>query len=288
MGRIRDIIALTRPFTLLAPLVGFYCGAIMAWQSALPGAEFPPRVWLGAAGGVLLNIFSNAVNQIYDLEIDRINRPERPLPSGRLKVWHAWVVALACLAEALALGALLSRELLLVFAAAALCTWLYSAPPARFKRHWLPAHAVMAAARGLLIPAAGWAAVAPLSHPDPWAAGAVLFLFVLGAAATKDFADMPGDSANGIKTLPVAFGPARAARMIAPFLVIPFLLIPGFTNAGWLDPATRPLTALALYGAFVAVLMIRGQAAPSRAAWVHMYLLLMLAQAGFAVCYALN
>jgi 4-hydroxybenzoate polyprenyltransferase len=262
----------------------------MAWKSVLPGSVFPRHVWLGAAGAVLLNIFSNALNQIYDLEIDRINRPERPLPAGRLKKIHAAIVAIVCLAEALTLGAFLSRQLLLVFAAAALCTWLYSSPPARLKRHWLPAHLVMAVARGLLIPVAGWAAVAPLHSPDPWAAGAVLFAFILGAAATKDFADMPGDRAGGIRTLPIAFGRNAAARIMAPFLIIPFLFIPGLTSMGWLHPAARPLTALSLYGAFAAILMIRGQARPrlekeSRAAWVHMYILLMLAQVGFAACY---
>ena len=283
---------LARPGTLAAPLVGFYCGAVMAWQATAPGQPLPERVWLGALGGVLLNAFSNALNQIFDIGIDRINRPERPLPAGRLNRVHAGVFAFICLAEALALGALLSRALLAVFAAAALCTVLYSVPPARFKRHWLPAHVVMAAARGLLIPVAGWAAVAPPLRPDPWAAGAVLFLFVLGAAATKDFADMPGDRANGIRTLPVVFGPAAAARIIAPFLIVPFLLIPALTNNGWLAPQVRALSALALYGAFVAVLMIRGQVRPrqgkgSRAVWVHMYILLMLAQVGFAVCYSI-
>ena len=262
------------------------------WLAAAATGAFPAAAWLGAGGGVLLNVFSNALNQIHDIEIDRINKPDRPLPAARMSAVQARLAAVLCLAGALGAAALVSPRLVAVFAAAALCTWLYSAPPARLKRHWLPAHLVMAVARGLLIPVAGWAAVAPLDRPDPWAAGAVLGLFVFGAAGTKDFDDVPGDRAHGIATLPVAFGPAAAARIIAPFLVAPFLLTPALAAAGLLHKATYPLAALAIYGAYVAALMIRqySGAAPntqSRTAWVHMYILLMLAQVGFAVCYSL-
>ena len=51
-----------------------------------------------------------------------------------------------------------------------------------------------------------------------------------------------------------------------------------------------PATALSLYGAFVAFIMLKHYknddvTSDSRAVWNHMYLLLMLAQAAFAVCY---
>ena len=38
----------------------------------------------------LLNAGNNALNQIYDLEIDRVNKPKRPLTSGRLTIAQAW------------------------------------------------------------------------------------------------------------------------------------------------------------------------------------------------------
>ena len=40
----------------------------------------------------LLNAGNNALNQIYDLEIDRVNKPKRPLPSGRLTIAQVVVV----------------------------------------------------------------------------------------------------------------------------------------------------------------------------------------------------
>src|SRR6185436_4908240 len=80
-------LALARPFTLLAPALGMLCYGLAA---AGFGGNFhvdardAKNLALGVAVAVLLNIASNAVNQIFDIEIDRLNKPDRPLPSGAL------------------------------------------------------------------------------------------------------------------------------------------------------------------------------------------------------------
>src|SRR5205807_8794830 len=61
---------------------------------------------------------------------------------------------------------------------------------------------------------------------EAWAIGGIFALFLLGTVSTKDFSDMAGDRAHGCVTLPIRFGVARAARLIAPFFVVPWLLIP--------------------------------------------------------------
>src|SRR4029079_1899125 len=53
-----------------------------------PGLLVPPLV--GSLMAATLNAGNNALNQIYDLEIDRVNKPKRPIPSGRLSVAEAW------------------------------------------------------------------------------------------------------------------------------------------------------------------------------------------------------
>src|SRR6185369_5920261 len=83
----RAYIDLARPFTLVAPALGFISGALTAigaaprepWSSSLLTGPL-----LGSAMAALLNAGNNALNQIYDLDIDRVNKPKRPLPSGRL------------------------------------------------------------------------------------------------------------------------------------------------------------------------------------------------------------
>ena len=89
-------VELARPFTLIAPALGFLSGAITAI-----GAE-PPEPWsaavlapalIGSAMAIVFNAGNNALNQIYDLEIDRVNKGRRPLPSGRLSIAEAWGLA---------------------------------------------------------------------------------------------------------------------------------------------------------------------------------------------------
>ena len=86
---IRNYVDLARPFTLVAPALGFVSGALTAvgaaprepWSAALLTAPF-----IGAAMAALLNAGNNALNQIYDLDIDRVNKPKRPLPNGHLTI----------------------------------------------------------------------------------------------------------------------------------------------------------------------------------------------------------
>src|SRR2546430_949485 len=90
-------IRLARPFTLLPPLFGIISGAVCAWGSA--HNPDPSRavtmsvvmtVVLGSICASFLNAASNGINQIYDLEIDRINKPSRPLVTGELSMRQAW------------------------------------------------------------------------------------------------------------------------------------------------------------------------------------------------------
>lgn len=288
MNKIKLYIQLARPFTLLSPAVGFIGGGLMAWSHLKTNAPVPAGIWTGAIAAMLLNAYSNALNQIYDIGIDRINRPERPLPSGRVTIPQVWAFTVICLAASLGIAASVNLRLPLYFAAAAVATWAYSAPPLRTKARGLLANVTIAISRGELLFVSGWAAVASTATPAPWSAGFILALYVFGAASTKDFSDVEGDKAFGVVTLPAKYGPLPAAKVIAPFLILPFLLAPVFAAAGLLDRSAMPLAALSVYGAAIAALLVKEQGAPSgkqsRASWGHMYILLILAQAGFAAC----
>ena len=84
---------LSRPFTLVAPALGVVSGAITA-AGAAPREHWSTALVvytaLGAAMAATLNAANNALNQIYDLEIDRINKPGRALPCGRMARGESW------------------------------------------------------------------------------------------------------------------------------------------------------------------------------------------------------
>ena len=246
-----------------------------------------------------LNAANNALNQIYDLEIDRINKPNRPLPSGRLTMREAWMFTWIDLRARA--GARVARR---------------ARRPARV---FLDRRRRDRRDLRLLVPAAAHEAARHLGQRhdrDPArraaeggrlvvrqddrrrravVSSATIFgLFLLGASTTKDFADMEGDARGGCRTLPIVYGVRRAAWMISPSFVVPFLLISVGASAGILTGNHVLLQLLAggmtIYGVYVCYLMLRRPedlaVEANHVSWAHMYRMMFVAQIGFALAYA--
>ena len=287
----------TRPFTLLAPALGMMSGGVTALGAGTP-VELRPALFLHILLGTLmaasLNGASNGVNQIYDLAIDRVNKPRRPIPSGRMSVREAgWVTLVLYLLAAL-LAALVNWQCFVLASAAAVLTLVYSVPPLRTKRFGVLANITIAVPRGLLLKVAGWSTVrSVLAGFEPWYIGMIFGGFLLGATTTKDFADMKGDEADGCITLPVKYGARKAAWMISPFFVLPFLLIPRGVRHHWLTGHPYfllPLSGLlVLWGIYTLSLILKDPEELTRTenhpSWRHMYLMMFAAQTGFMVSY---
>jgi 4-hydroxybenzoate polyprenyltransferase len=299
-GRAATLLELSRPFTLAAPALGFASGAVTA-AGAAPAETLTRELLVYALIGVtmaaVLNAASNALNQIYDLEIDRINKARRPLPSGRLTPGAAWVFTVTCYAVALALAWLVApggrHECFWIVLLAAASTVAYSVPPFRTKRLGIWANITIAIPRGVLLKVAGWSAVKTVAGVEPWFIGGIFGLFLLGASTTKDFADMQGDARGGCRTLPIVYGVRRAAWLISPSFVLPFVMISVATFAGVLTGNALMLHLLSLvltvYGIYVCYLMLRRPedlaADENHVSWAHMYRMMLVAQLGFAVAY---
>jgi 4-hydroxybenzoate polyprenyltransferase len=322
----RLYLELARPFTLLPPLLGIISGAICAWGSV--HNPYPPgeatvamilTVVLGSLCAAFLNAASNAINQIYDLEIDRINKPDRPLVTGVLSIREAWwftalFYVLAILPTWLVVvypyttvteklfAPLRYHETFFIYIAGMLFTFVYSVPAwGRTKAHGIWANLTIAIPRGMLLKVAGWAMVARVAAIEPWFIGAIFMLFLIGAASTKDYSDIEGDHAGGCETLPIRYGVTRSAWIIAPFFVFPWLLIPlgALIDDPWtagatvLSGNTTALVSLGLllacWGSYTAWLLVRNPAelaaTENHPSWRHMYLMMMTAQIGFALAY---
>jgi 4-hydroxybenzoate polyprenyltransferase len=298
----RILLEFSRPFTLVAPALGFASGAVTAYGAA------PREPWsvellvyplLGLTMAAVLNGASNALNQIYDLEIDRVNKPKRPLPEGRLSLRDAWLFTWGAYAIALVLAWLVApggrHECFWIVLVATIITFLYSVPPARTKRLGIWANVTIAIPRGVLLKVAGWSSVKTVMAAEPWYIGAIFGLFLLGASTTKDFADMEGDARGGCRTLPIIYGVRRAAWMISPSFVVPFVMIAIGAWTGVLTGSFVLLQLLALvmtlYGTYVCYLMLRRPedlaVEENHVSWAHMYRMMFVAQIGFALAYLL-
>jgi 4-hydroxybenzoate polyprenyltransferase len=260
MKAIRLYWILSRPFTLLPPMAGIFAGAVIAW--AATRAHFHvAAVVLAVLAAATLNAASNGLNQIFDLEIDRINKPDRPLTSGVLTPRGAWPFTLLGYGAALVMAAFVNGQTFAIYLIAALATVAYSAPPFRLKCRLWSSNLIIALVRGELLKVAGWAAVGTvLDSFEPWYIGLIYFVFLLGATTTKDFADIEGDRKAGCVTLPVRYGVTASARIISPFFIVPWIIM--------------------ALGVFLKVL--------SGAAWAILLLSLIMIVWGFRIVYSIN
>jgi 4-hydroxybenzoate polyprenyltransferase len=274
---------------------------------------------LGSLCAALLNAANNILNQVYDLDIDRVNKPDRPIPAGQVSAREAlvlsWVLyALAVIPTWLVvvhpydgffqkLTAPLERhECLMIYLLGMISTFVYSIPAlGRTKAAGIWANITIAIPRGCLLKVAGWSMVASIYHLEPWYIGSIFLLFLVGAASTKDFSDIEGDRAGGCRTLPILYGARRAAQISAPFFVLPWLLIPlGVKLQNPWSPGHTILTGnatiltvlglvLVVWGAYTSWLMLRNPdelaKTENHPSWTHMYLMMICAQVGFAIGY---
>ncbi|MEW6455271.1 MAG: UbiA family prenyltransferase [Acidobacteriota bacterium] len=300
MKKIKLYLEFMRPFTLIAPFLGFLSGGICSW-GAYPKTPFQ---WsylfyliLGSFMAAILNGASNGLNQIFDIEIDRINKPKRPLPSGRLSLKEAYVFSVFLYILAFIMAWYVSpegrKECFILVLIAASMTYIYSGYPFRTKRWGIPANITIALPRGILLKVAGWSSVKSIIGVEPWFIGLIFGLFLLGATSTKDFADIEGDKKNNCITLPVKYGVKKAAWMISPFFILPFFLIPLGAKFRVLTGNPFLLTilgfSLVLWGFYVDYLILKKPEElaieENHISWKHMYMMMFFAQTGFALSY---
>src|SRR5258705_3596504 len=218
----RLYVRFTRPFTLLPPLMGVISGAITAWGSAsnphvLAGQ---PRQWtwsialmilLGSGCAAMLNAASNVINQYYDFENDKINKPTRPFITGEISMGAAFRLAIVLytiavvptwlivawprvtFAEKLN-SPLAQHECFALFVLGLIFTLVYSAPAlGRTKANAFLANLTIAIPRGCLLKVAGWSMVASVFHVEPWFIGSIFFLFPVWASSPQGFLSLPRD-----------------------------------------------------------------------------------------------
>lgn len=274
------LLQLLKPVTWFPPMWAFGCGVI---SSGRPVMEHP---WLIAAGvvlaGPLLCGASQVINDWFDREVDAINEPQRPIPSGRVPgewgLYFAIAWSLLALAAAIALGPA-------VGAAAALgliLAWAYSAPPLRLKQNgWWGNLAVGVSYEGL-----AWVTGAAVMLGGELPAGPVLALAVLyslgahGIMTLNDFKALAGDRLLGIRSLPVQLGPRRAARWACAVMALPQVVVVGLL-AHWTMPGYAAIVGALLILQLAAMKRLlkdpRGLAPWYNATGVSLYVLGMLA-----------
>jgi chlorophyll/bacteriochlorophyll a synthase len=224
------VLELLKPITWFPPMWAFACGVV---SSGVPILENWYTALLGVIlAGPLVCAMSQAINDWYDRDVDAINEPQRPIPSGRVPgLWGLYIAAIWSVLSLLVAGTL-GTWVLVSTVVGLVLAWAYSAPPFRLKQNgWLGNAACGFSYEGL-----AWVtgAAAMLGGALPPIQVLVLAcLYSIGAhgiMTLNDFKAIKGDREMGINSLPVLLGPQRAAQaacaiMAAPQVVVIALLI---------------------------------------------------------------
>ena len=210
-------IKLARPLNVLIGGVSIFVGAL------LTGILEPLQTLLYAiASGMFITGAANAINDYYDYDIDRVNRPERPIPSGEVTRSGALIYAVILYAAGISLSIPLGRAGILIALTASYGTYRYSAA---YKRMPLVGNLVVAFISALAF-IYGGAAVGRIK--EALIPAGFAFFFHLGREIIKDMEDAAGDEASGASTLPLAYGEKRAlaAMTISFVILIAFTFLP--------------------------------------------------------------
>ncbi|MDX9757716.1 MAG: geranylgeranylglycerol-phosphate geranylgeranyltransferase [Bacteroidota bacterium] len=207
--RTRGLLALMRPVNTLVAFIAIAAAAVIA------GAEWSDRgrVLLAATAGALLAAAGNIINDVFDIAIDRINKPRRAIVRGIVPPRTARIWAALCAATGIALSLPLGIVPASIAMASAALLYFYSA---RLKGIPLIGNIAV----GLLTGMAFIFGASVFGHP---AAGVVpglfAFFFNLAREMLKDLEDRPGDQLAAVRTFPLIAGERWTLRVVTILLV---------------------------------------------------------------------
>lgn len=275
------VVELLKPITWFPPMWAFGCGIVSI------GAPQIDNHWLILLGillcGPMVCGASQVVNDWFDRHVDRINEPNRPIPSGRVSGRWGLYIAILWTALSMLVASGLGTIGLVTAAFGLLLAWAYSAPPVRLKQNgWWGNAAVAACYEGL--PWLTGAAIMAAALPDPTIL-VIALLYSVGAhgiMTLNDFKSIKGDLELGIRSLPAQLGVTRAAQLACAMMAVPQVVVIALLFV-WQQPAHAAAVLVLLVTQLV--LMHRFLSDPqARAIWysafgVTLYVLGMLVTA---------
>ena len=227
MKKIYPFIELCRPFTSALTSL-----AVVAAILIEAGNNIINYFWIMLIAAVAIFLFSsagNVLNDYFDRKIDKINRPERPIPSNKVKAGDALKFSVVLFLLSLMLAIFLNFFCIIIALVAFFFQIMYEL---KFKQHYLSKNWTIAFLTSMLF-VFGWAAVnggvavknfESLLHSPSIIFGVFAFLAIFGREIIKDIEDFKGDT-NRL-TLPKKIGTRNAGIVAAAFLLLSVVLSP--------------------------------------------------------------
>lgn len=241
MQQVKGLYKVSRPLTTLTGALAVVLGGYVAGT----GDWF--NVALAVLSTILISSSANAWNDYLDVEIDRVNQPDRPLPSGQVSLQNARVFSFVLAALSLVIAALISLPAFLIALSANTLLYVYSW---RLKSTVLLGNFVVALVSAFSAVFGGVAAGNP--GPSLWLF-AIIFVAILGREILKTMADYDGDRNESVRTISTVWGKkvARAFFYILVGVTLFMMLLP------YILEVYRPIYGyIILLGVFPVILYI--------------------------------
>jgi geranylgeranylglycerol-phosphate geranylgeranyltransferase len=202
-----------RPWNALMAVITILLMAIISGQ-------FTFNVFLAGIVVFVATGAGNAINDYFDHKIDAINRPERPIPSGRIALKTAGIYSLVLFALAIATGFFIGLIPGLIVFSSSLLMVYYAYD---LKSRCLIGNMSISFLTGLSF-VFGGVVVGELMISIYL--GVFAFLMTMAREIVKDMEDMEGDKAEGATTLPIVYGKKVSAYVAAFFMIFASIASP--------------------------------------------------------------
>jgi len=210
----RPYIELIRPSVAFLSVLGVICGAI------LNNIHDVYLILLACVPAFLITGAGNVINDIYDIDIDRINKPHRPLPSGRVSTRSACLYYLLLIFLGNLVAIFVNPLYFLIAITSTLISFVYAA---KLKRTPLIGNICVAYLSSITLLAGG------LVHPKSLSEPLLIVFFTaffgsISREMIKDVEDMIADKKKGVVTLPVLLGKRFSYLLAAVFAFLAFFI----------------------------------------------------------------
>ena len=171
-----------------------------------------PRLGLLLLSGYLVTLGIYVLNELMDVREDRINSPSRPIASGLVEKSDAKVVFFVCVVSSIAISFFIGFATAALFAISLFLGISYSLPRVQAKKR-LAGKLAVTACGAAICSLTGGVAAEDLNATIFFVAVAFA-LFALVTLLLGDIADMRGDVALHVRSLPVAIGATRTVAFV--------------------------------------------------------------------------
>jgi geranylgeranylglycerol-phosphate geranylgeranyltransferase len=211
MEQIKGLYRVSRPLTSLSGALAVVLGGYVAGTGE----------WFNVALAVIVTLMGsasgNAWNDYQDIEIDKVNQPNRPLPSGQVSPEFVKLYSFVMAGLAVLISVFISPLAFVITLVANILLFIYSW---KLKSTVLFGNLIIALVSAMSVVFGGVAAGNP--RPTLWLF-LIIFVAILGREVLKTMADYDGDLSENVRTISTVWG-KRAARIVFYFLALAALV----------------------------------------------------------------